>query len=256
MDLKAIFLSRCKLPGQLTKTLLIMKLTAILLFAFAMQVSARGYSQRISLKVKDLPLEKVFLDIGRQSGYHFVYSDEVLERRFNLTLEISNASLEEALALCLKGHSLTYVIVDKIVVIKPLPNAAPPVEQSLPPPRVDVKGRIVNAKGEPVVGATVSIKGSKGGTATDGNGEFILKGLKDNAVLVITSVGYQPQEVSVQGRTELTITMAAGSQSMEEMVVVGYGAKKRGNLTGAVSTVTSEVIKSRPITNVASALQE
>lgn len=255
MDLKALFLLRGKYPGQLTKTLLIMKLTAILLLTVAMQVSARGYSQRISLKVRDVPLEKVFAEIGRQSGYNFVYTSQVLQTSCYLTLEINNASLEEALAVCIKGRPFTYSIVDKIVVVKPLPPQTLQFADNPQPPPGDVKGRVVNGKGEPVAGATVTVKETKIAVATDENGVFSLKGVKTNATLVFTSIGFETQEIKIEGRVELTITLVLESQSLGGMVVVGYGTKKRQNLTGAVSTVTAEVFQSRPITNTLSALQ-
>lgn len=117
-----------------------------------------------------------------------------------------------------------------------------------------VKGRVTDAAG-PAIGATIMEKGTQNGAVTDINGEFTLKVSGKNAVLVISSVGYQTQEVKLAGRTTLTIQLKEDTELLDEVVVVGYAAQKKVNLTGAVSSVNmAELTKSRPFTNASQAL--
>src|SRR5215203_2502768 len=170
-------------PGTFKKTLLIMKLTGILLFIACLQVSAEGYSQ-VTLSEKNAPLQKVFKQIQKQTGYDFLYSVELLEKAGNVSIEVRNVSLEKAMELCIKDKPIVYSIVEKTVVIKPKEKSLVEMttENTLPP--IDVKGRVVNESGNPVEGVTVTVKGTKKATSTNANGEFTLNGVDDKAVLV------------------------------------------------------------------------
>ena len=119
--------------------------------------------------------------------------------------------------------------------------------------RMQIKGTVVDEKG-PLPGVNVLVKASKTGTQTDAKGNFSLQAAQDDT-LVFSSVGYTLQEVKITGSTPLQIVMVSEAKALEEVVVIGYGTKKKENLTGAVSTVGSEVLQSRPITSTLQALQ-
>jgi TonB-linked SusC/RagA family outer membrane protein len=112
----------------------------------------------------------------------------------------------------------------------------------------------VTADGSPIPGATVKIKGTATGTSTDVNGSFKLS-VSDNTVLVITFIGYDPQEVKVGTKTSLKITLAANSGALNEVVVIGYGTAKRKDLTGSVSSIGAATIAKKPVVSVDEALQ-
>src|SRR5690606_17292684 len=99
------------------KTFLIMKLTAIILLVACLQVSAEGFSQQITIHVKNGSLEKVFAEIGRQSGYHFFFNERLLRGAKKVSLNLQEASLKEALDACFNGQPFNYVIVKQIVVV-------------------------------------------------------------------------------------------------------------------------------------------
>lgn len=119
---------------------------------------------------------------------------------------------------------------------------------------VNITGKILNENGEPVVGATVAIKGTTTATTTDENGVFRLNLPKGDETLVVSYVGYKDQEIGVAGRTKLTLTLEPGS-TLDEVVVIGYGAVKRRDLTGSVVSVKSEDIVARPGPNPMESLQ-
>ena len=118
-----------------------------------------------------------------------------------------------------------------------------------------VTGRVVDEAGIPIPGVSVYVKETTNGTVTDFEGEFSIVVPQTNSILVFSSVGFEPQEIMVDEETFLDIIMSADVQGLEEVVVVGYGVQKRANLTGAVSTVDTEVLEARPITDVARGLQ-
>src|SRR5690606_22814274 len=113
----------------------------------------------------------------------------------------------------------------------------------LVPVSFSVEGTVVDQQGEPLIGVNIQIKGTNQGTATDIEGKFVLEEIDDNAVLVVSYIGYQTLEVPVSGMSELTITLISDSQLLDEVVVVGYGTQKKINLTGSLASVQGEEIK-------------
>jgi TonB-linked SusC/RagA family outer membrane protein len=120
---------------------------------------------------------------------------------------------------------------------------------------IPLTGKIMSSGGQPIVGASVLEKGTSNGTTTNDKGEFRLAVHDSSAVLVISSVNYVTSEVKVGNQSALTITLSESAGNLNDVVVVGYGTKRRGDVTGAISTVSSEKIKAVPVTNVTQALQ-
>ncbi len=118
-----------------------------------------------------------------------------------------------------------------------------------------VKGSIVDEAGDPVIGASVLIKGSGKGTATDLEGNFVLNDVPDDATLQVSYVGYRTLTVSVKGKTALSLTLQEDSESLDEVVVVGYGTMKKSDLTGSVGSVSAEKLVARGATSISDALQ-
>lgn len=139
------------------------------------------------------------------------------------------------------------------------PSATPSLPESATAMTVAQVGRtikgVVSDKIEPIIGANIMVKGTTIGTITDINGHFTLSGVPDNATLQISFIGYLPQELKVGKQHEFQILLKEDNQTLDEVVVVGYGSQKKANLTGSVGQVDSKVLESRPIANASSALQ-
>lgn len=120
--------------------------------------------------------------------------------------------------------------------------------------QTSIKGVVVDPLGDPVIGANVLEKGTVNGTITDIDGNFSLT-VSANATLTVSYIGFLPQDVAVRGQTSLTITLREDLQSLEEVVVVGYGTQKKVNLTGSVANMDNKLFENRPMTNVSSGLQ-
>ncbi len=119
----------------------------------------------------------------------------------------------------------------------------------------NVKGQVFDTKGESVIGASVLVKGTTNGTITDMDGNFILSNVSDDAILQVSFVGYITQDVPVAGKSEIKVTLSEDTETLDEVVVIGYGSVKKSTLTGAVSKMNSNSIKDRPMARAESALQ-
>lgn len=117
-----------------------------------------------------------------------------------------------------------------------------------------IEGKVVDVNGEPIIGASVIVKGTSNGTITDVDGRFSLENVSGKA-LVISFVGYETQEILLKGKTSLNIILQEDTKSLEEVVVVGFGTQKKVNLSGSVSTVSGKDIARRPVANTAILLQ-
>jgi len=256
MDCKA----HCIIPpgAGFTKTMRIMKTTAIFLFAVCLQVSARGYSQKITISEKNVPLEKVFGLIERQSGYQFWYDQQLLEGAGAVNLSVKDASLEQALQKLFSGRQLTYSIVKKTIVVRlrsmPKPASVPVAGQIPPFEKADIRGTVYNEEGKPLAGASVMVKETGKGTFTNDKGEFELKMVDENATLVVSGVNMEPLEIRLKGKTNIVATLKTQVSNLNETVVVGYGTQKKVSLLGAVSTVGSADIMKGAGTNLSQAI--
>ncbi|MDR0795067.1 MAG: SusC/RagA family TonB-linked outer membrane protein, partial [Tannerella sp.] len=118
-----------------------------------------------------------------------------------------------------------------------------------------ISGIVMDSNNEPVIGANVVVRGTTNGSITSVDGRFTLQNVPENAMIVVTFIGYIEQQISVQGRNSFEIILREDTQSLEEVVVVGYGVQKKANLTGSVSTVKyDQALENRPITNSSQAL--
>src|SRR5262249_50847506 len=144
--------------------------------------------------VREQSLESVFRTIKAQTGYVFWYKVVILQYAKKVTLDLREQDLSAALSELFRDQPLTYAIIDRTIAVKLKEDAA------LSPPTISVTGKITDEKGLPLAGVTVVVKGSPGGVTTDAEGVFHMAGVKENATLVFSSVGFQPQEVRLSGR--------------------------------------------------------
>jgi TonB-dependent starch-binding outer membrane protein SusC len=230
----------------------VMRLTGVFLFAVSLHASASGFSQ-VTLKEKNVSLVKVFNEIHKQTGYDFVYASEVLAPVGKVSVHVKDVSVAEVLDDIFRDTKLGYVVEGKIISIKKL-EVEPRLQLDADPP-IDIRGKIINDKGEPAAGVSIAVKGSKKVTATDVNGDFVLYNIDDKSILIITGANIETKEWSVNGRNEINITVTEKVSALDETVIIAYGTTTKRFNTGNVSTVKSEDIAKQPINNPLSALQ-
>jgi TonB-linked SusC/RagA family outer membrane protein len=262
MQLKSAMRTCVRIPNQLLskKLLLIMNFTAFFLLLACLQLSARGNAQTVTLSMKNAPLQEVFSSIKKQTGYSFIWDEADIKNAAPVTIEVKNASIENVLAKTLHGQRLDYKIIGKLIVIKPKPSVSSSEtsaqEAALAKTNpIDVHGRIVNEKGEPVI-ASVQVKGTNRGTTTNDDGEFELKAIDDDAVLLISGISIESFQISVKGKTELTLNARLKIIKEEDITVsTGYWTTTRRLSTGNIAKITSEEIEKQPVMNPLQALQ-
>ena len=215
--------------------------------------TARWHEQHVTNTVANnmYTVKNVLNYIEKNSNYVFVYNAEVQKMmpnkvRVNLDGRPALQILDEMCA----STALTYKAQGNQISLTQTKNA-----QSGQPNKAQkrrIKGNVSDAKGEPIVGATISEKGGTGGTITDINGDFTLDLAPDNAI-TISYVGFKPQ--TLKPTDGIHVTLDEQAKGLDEVVVIGYGTKKKANLIGAVSTVGAEELKDRPVTNLGQMLQ-
>jgi len=231
----------------LTKTLRIMKLTAVILLSACLAANANGHSQKVTLDLKNAPLEKVFNEIRKQTGYDFVYKTEVLEHAAKVTVSVQNASLQQVLDLCFKDQPLTYKIFQSFIAVKSKEDPIFLKEADPLHPPIDVTGRVVDSTGAPLPGASVRVRGTNLGTSTDANGFFTIKGVDEKATLDISFIGFKDFSIKATNTTGMAnITLIANIKAGDEIVIhTGYQTLKVNQVTGSATTVRQDQLDQR-----------
>lgn len=231
------------------KILRMIKIVCVIFFLAVLQVNASTYAQKISLHFEQAPMEEVLLTIRQQSGYDFLYGIQLLKTAKPVSLSLKDASIEEALKGCMKGQPFSYQINKKTVTITPLAG------KTANPAVFPVKGKVSDTKGSPLPGVNVRLKGTNIGAVTDQNGRFSLSLPDGSGTLSFSYLGFVSQDKPVNNQNELNITLTENIQSLNDVVVVGYGTQKRSSLTGAVDRINAAAIEGKPVMNVTQALQ-
>jgi len=255
MQLTAFVRSISSMNGRTYKVIRVMKLTSIFLLAACLQLSAKGLGQSVTLKLKDAPLEKVFVEIEKQTAYTFVYTDNFLQDARKVTVDISNFSIEKTLEICLKDQPFSYVINDKFIVIKKKEQSPNP-EATNVIALIDISGKVTNEEGNPLSGASVKVKGTEKGTTTNNDGVFVLKGVNNDAVLEISFIGYQLYIVVVNNKTSIVANLKLKPENLDEVIInKGYYTEKQKTSVSNVARITAKDIEKQPVQNVLLALQ-
>lgn len=238
-----------------TQMLKTMKLFALILFVACLQVSAKSDAQTVSLNFQDVSIEKVLKEIKKQTGYLFLYKAEDLKNTGLISVRVSHADISDAVSMSLNTTALTFKIVDKTIILKRKPADILTGATMENAQNIIVHGRVVDANSSPLSGASIRVSGSKIGTSTDANGDFVLNNVNEDATLVASFVGYTSQTFKVDNRTEINITLQLAVNNLDETVVIGYGKTSKRLNTGSVSSVTSAILEKQPVSDPLGALQ-
>ena len=213
----------------LLKFMLLMKLAFLVVFITCLNVSASVFSQeKISLDVKNTKLSKVLKIIEEKSKYRFVYSPTYVPVNKDVSIKVENTPVTTILKEILEHTKLNYSVSDRGLIVISRIRDTP------------IKGKVKDAKGIPLPGASIRIKGTNRGTIADINGDFSID-VPESGILVFSYSGFTSQEITVTGRSNFDITLAEDSQQLGEVVVVALGIKKERRALGyAVSEVRGE----------------
>ncbi|TYA74528.1 TonB-dependent receptor [Seonamhaeicola marinus] len=233
-----------------------MKLTTLFVFASIFSMLAKsGYSQSITLDVKNETVAKIIDKIEATTEYRFVYNTRFVDLKRKTTLKAERTSIEDVLHSLFNNTNTTYKVNDRQVILKEGKKAsiiseAPIIEIQ----KFEVKGTVTDANGQPLPGANILEKGTSNGTQTDFDGNFSLSVENENATLVVSYLGYTTSEVVVNGQSTLSVVLQEDAASLDEVILVGYGSQLKSELTGAVSSVNTEELTKATSATVDNAL--
>ena len=202
-------------------------------------------AQKVSFNGERLSLKQAFEKIESVSKYKIAYNTSQLDVNKQVVLNQKNQDVLQILSDLLKGTNCVYQVNDNYIVITLKDDEK--VKK--------IKGTIKDSAGEPIIGANVILKGDATvGSITDIDGNFDLS-VPSNATLQVSYIGYNTQDVPVGNKSFLNITLKEDTETLDEVVVVGFGTQKKVNLTGAVASVSSEALANKPVANICQALQ-
>lgn len=235
-------------PGLSAKMRWFMRVSLVTTTICAMHLTLWAHSQKtMTFTAKKETLRDVLTLIEQNSDYRFLYGDNPVFEKDKLSVRVVNASIDEVMAKILTGTGLRYTINNKDLVI------LSPSDFQFGFTFRSITGTVLNERGSPMPGVSVTVKGSSKGTTTNANGEFTIDAQPED-VLVFSFIGYASVEEKVGTQEHFSISLAPGTRSMEEVVVVGYGTQKKVNLTGSVASIGADKLENRPIVNLADGL--
>lgn len=240
------------------KILRIMRMTTFFLFALMLHVSAKTSSQTVTLQGRNIPLKKVFDHIYKQTGFVVFGSEGLFEHSVPVTVDAQNAPLADFLTEVFRSQPLTFSIDSKTIFLsrKNYPNRITLFGDTTIIPVL--RGIVQDAAGQPLQGATVSVRNTKLVTVTDQQGVFTLQNVPSNGVLHISSISWQPKELKLNGKNNVTIALTPEVKDLGEVEVspnTGYQSIPRERATGSFSVVTSKQLEKIPVVSVLERLQ-
>lgn len=239
------------------KTLLNKKTAATLALCLSMSVSTFGQSQVIHLTQNKATVSSIIKAIEKQTQMSVDFSQNTLNLNKTVNLKSKSLSLGEIMNLILSGNrDLSYKIVDRHIIIVKGESRGVRSTQTMQQGygKHKITGCVLDNNGEPIIGASVVEQGTKNGTVTDIDGNFVLNCSKENATLDISYIGFLSQQVKARSGATANVTMKENAQSLEELVVVGYGSQKKVNVIGSIATVDSKSLEARSASDVSNML--
>ena len=230
----------------------IMKITALILFIFVGTAFAtETYSQtmKVTVMADNISTGNVINEIEKQTDYLFVYNVNEVNLKRTVQVNAENKPVAEVLNKMFEGTNIYYAMEGKNIMLMSRAKESQSIKQVN-----KVAGIVKDINGETIIGANITVKGQSIGTITDINGRFVLD-VPVNSTLIISFIGYITQEININDKTELTIVLKEDTETLDEVVVIGYGSVKKSSLTNAVSKMDASVMKDRPMSRPESALQ-
>ncbi|HEY3388839.1 MAG TPA: carboxypeptidase-like regulatory domain-containing protein, partial [Prolixibacteraceae bacterium] len=254
MKIKSVFID--KEHYIRSKLIRIMKLTSFLILVTLMQVTASVYSQNtlLNLSMKNTALKEVFREIEKQSEFTFLYNNAKIDVNKEVNVDVHSAKIEDILGQVLNGTGISYVVIDKQVVLAgkdQLKSAVEAAQQK----GTKVTGKVTDQTGTPLPGAAIIIKGTTTGVITDYNGVYALPNIPSGATIVFSFLGMGTKEIVFKGQSTENVVLEENAVGVEEVVVIGYGTAKKKNLIGAVDQIGANILEDRAVSNTTQALQ-
>ena len=222
----------------------------VIAFFFASTEIAHSQVKNLSLHLKNVTLEEALGQIRQKGEYSLWYRNEEVNLKKKVSLDIQNGNITQILDSLFEGENLKYIIEDNHIVIFKADGTSKSAQQTTK----RITGVIKDNHGEPIIGCNIMEKGTSNGTITSVDGDFSLN-VAEKAVLQVSYIGYLTQEIPVQNKQNVTVTLQEDAQMLDEVVVVGYGLAKKSDLTGSISQVKAESMQNYTPSSVSDLLR-
>ncbi len=237
------------------KTIRVMKLSPFLLIITIFQLWAtETYSQltKLSLNLENTRIADALKEIENHSEFYFLYSPKLIdvEKRVNIVAE--QETIRDILTDVL-GEDVMFAVHDRQIILMPKDKSE--IIDKLQQQNV-VTGKVIDSEtGEPIPGVNIIVKGTTVGTMTDASGDYLLNVPNKNAILVFSFIGYSSQEIPLEGRSKLNVSLVSETVGLEEVVVIGYGTQRKKDLTGSVLRADIQTLQKQPNVSIVQFLQ-
>ncbi|MFA5329149.1 MAG: TonB-dependent receptor [Prolixibacteraceae bacterium] len=242
------------LSRSVFKILRVMKLMMVLIcFVGLLSSFGKSYSQntKLSVEFKSSTIESVLNYIESRTDYSFMYDNKKIDVSRKINISAKDKTVEAILDQ-LFDNGVSYKMIGKHIIIthrEEQPSISSDQQQK------SISGKVTDSSGAPIPGVSIVVKGTTTGTITDSNGNYSLSNIPENATLQVSFVGMKTQEIQVAGKTTIAVVMEEETIGIDEVVAVGYGTQKKVNLSGSVSSVSSETLAKSSVQNTANLLQ-
>ncbi len=238
-----------------------MKLTTLFFILTLIGLHAKnGYSQKakVTINVENATIRQVIDNIETSTKFKFIYKTKSVDLERKVSLKAKKQNVKIILSTLFNGTNTTYKLQGTQIILRARTTKAKPVQKQNSKQNQDllkVTGIVLDNNGQPLPGANILEKLTNNGTLTNFDGEYSINVSSTNATLVISYVGFETKEISVDNQKKIDITLSPDTQSLDAVVVVGYGVQRRSDITGAVSSIATERLEEKPNNNFAQALQ-
>lgn len=223
-------------------------------FTYGLDTKAQVLDKRVSLRVTNQEVEKVLHLLEKQTDIKFIFSTQVIKARQKISVDVQNQRFGELLEKLFQPINIRYELNGKYILLtdKQQAEMVPLINTNLRKTleilsEKEISGVVKDESGTVLPGVSIVVKGTQQGTTTDTDGKFSLKTTEPGAVLTFSFVGYASQQVVVGSKTFVEVILYASQSLLEEVLVVGYGTQKRGDITGAITSVGSKDIEGLPV---------
>lgn len=240
------------------KSFKVMKISFFLLFICVFQLMATNtmaQDAQVNIASQKITLKKLIEEIEKQTHYLVVYGHGVKTKQ-TVNLNATSGKVKDVLQSALNNTDLEYLFDNDYIILKNRPeetNTTAQVEE-VKQTAIEVKGTVTDDKNEAIIGASVVVKGTSNGTITDINGNFRLR-VEPNDVLQVSYVGFITRDIAVEGKQTLNVTLVEDNFSLNEIVVIGYGTQRKGDLTSSVATIKSDAFNKGMVQDVGQLIQ-
>ena len=231
----------------------VMKLTAILsLLLFTQAFALKSYSQKtlINLKMSNVTIKEVLREIEDKSNFYFLYNNDLINVNSTVSIEAKNEKVQDVLSQLFSDKNINFLVKDRQIVLSPMQTGLITNQQTK-----TVTGKVSDQTGSSLPGVSVVVKGTTNGTITDMDGKYSLSNIPEKGTIQFSFVGMKMQEIPVERKALINVTLEDETIGIEEVVAVGYGVQKKSDVTGAMVSFNKDELKAMPVKDALQSMQ-